>query len=94
MRDWNLEGSIFFTIMLVGISKSINGICGPCWFGYCRYWLRDTHVIDCADPVVVVSSHVELRHDVPVGAFVHDSCIRGLLRISSAVTKMEASEGG
>lgn len=88
MRDWNREGSIFFTTMLVGISQIMNGICEPCWLNHFTvYRLRDTHVVNCADPVIVISSHLELRHDVPGGALVHDSGICDLLCISSATPK-------
>lgn len=87
MRDWNRDGSIFFTTMLVGISQIMNGICELCWLDHCSvYRPQGTHVVDCADPVIVIGCHFQLRHDVPGSALVHDSGICNLLYISSVAT--------
>ena len=34
-----------------------------------------TYVVDSRDPIVFVRSHTQLRHDIALGAFVHDTCI-------------------
>jgi hypothetical protein len=45
---------------------------------------QPTHIIYSGHKIVLVGSHVQLRQDVLIGAFIHDACV-GSLSIVSVV---------